>query len=105
VLDTGEDLVFMLPNDVDDASNWQSRPVLLRASLKTSSFTAPTQHKDCHSSALTAADGKLFLLGGHTDHVEAPWGEPAADPSRMEVFEPHTGCGRLPAHPSGMGAS
>jgi hypothetical protein len=81
----GEDLVCMVPCDyVDDALT----PVLLRASLKDSvSAAAPTHHEYCAEAALAAASGKLYLLGGrHEGGPHAP-----GDPSRLEVYEPHTG--------------
>jgi hypothetical protein len=41
----GEDLVFMLPRDVSAFDNsWQQLLVLLRSSLKASSFTPPRAH-------------------------------------------------------------
>jgi hypothetical protein len=74
----------MLPCDKVDTT---LKPVLLRASLKDSaSIAPPTHHKQCIDPALAAASGKLYLLGGRFV------GDPAApgDPSRLEVFEPHT---------------
>uniref|UniRef100_A0A383VF78 Uncharacterized protein n=1 Tax=Tetradesmus obliquus TaxID=3088 RepID=A0A383VF78_TETOB len=59
----GEDVVVMLPRDGDEEK--EHDPVLLRASLKSSSDLPPTpRHLHCTNAALAAASGKLFLLGG-----------------------------------------
>jgi hypothetical protein len=79
----------MLPRDghVDIA------PVLLRASFKApSTFVKPPKHRGCQNAALAAAGGKLYLLGGtFTDEILAAEQESFSEPSRLEVFEPHTG--------------
>jgi hypothetical protein len=81
----GEEVVCMLPHDAQQAP---LQPVLLRASLKSrAKLPSPPQHFSCTDAALAAASGKLYLLGGWYD------GPPGGmdDPSRLEVFEPHTG--------------
>jgi hypothetical protein len=68
-------------------------PVLLRASFKdSSSFAAPPKHRGCQDAALAAAGGKLYLLGGYFSEEHLASGNDGwSDPSRLEVFEPHTG--------------
>jgi hypothetical protein len=83
--------VFMLPKDCLHDGTWKEDPVLLRASLKASSFAAPPKHTDCHESALAAAEGKLFLLGGDYPYRGHFADDSHIDPSRLEVFDPHTG--------------
>jgi hypothetical protein len=88
----GEDLVFMLPRDVYSEDTWQQLPVLLCASLNASPLAAPSTHWRCSGSALTAADGKLYLIGGTCDYDEAEfYPDTDIDPSKLEVFDPHTG--------------
>jgi hypothetical protein len=79
----------MLPHEQHD----RCEPVLVHASFKDpSSFVAPPKHRGSQDAALAAAGGKLYLLGGKlTDEFLAYNVDGLSDPSRLEVFEPHTG--------------
>lgn len=62
----GEDLVYMVPNTM--SARRGDSTVVLHASLSCGRIAMPPVHKRLgfNYSAMTAAQGKLYLLGGST---------------------------------------
>jgi hypothetical protein len=71
----GEDLCFCVPNKIYSSQAYPDTAVCLRAStLGARRVAMPPLHKRlrCCDSALAAAQGKLYLLGGSC-HLEVGW--------------------------------
>jgi hypothetical protein len=75
-LHTGEDLCYCVPNKIHSSQAYPDSAVCLRAStLSCRRVAMPPLHRRlrCCDSALTAAQGKLYLLGGSC-HLEVGGG-------------------------------
>lgn len=83
----GEDLVFMVPNKIQSSQRYGDTAAVLRASLSSGRIAMPPVHKRMgfSDSAMAAAQGKLYLLGGSC-HLEL------APSTPLEVYDPHLDC-------------
>jgi hypothetical protein len=87
-----EDIIYLIPEQLSGSSSSSSSSsspaaVAVTASLRCTALPAPRIHQHLHGSALAAARGRLYMLGG--SHFG--WSGPAVTPSQLEVFDPHVG--------------
>ncbi|KAF6261254.1 hypothetical protein COO60DRAFT_1699945 [Scenedesmus sp. NREL 46B-D3] len=83
----GEDLVAMVPNKTYSSQRYGDSAALLRASLSSGRMSMPPVHRRMgfSDSAMAAAQGKLYLLGGSCHLELAPF-------TPLEVYDPHLDC-------------
>jgi hypothetical protein len=81
----GEDIIYLIPNRSATSSSSSTEAICLTASLNNASIPMPRIHRHFYNSALTAAQGSLYMLGGS----QLGFAAPPVTPSQLEVFDPH----------------
>lgn len=85
----GEDLIYMVStgHPYGCTCSHELTAVVMKASLRCSTFPMPSLHHHMHGTAMTAARGKLYMLGGM--QLGCYPRASALQSSLLEVFDPH----------------